>query len=428
MKTKRNHHLIQVSGLLLAASAAGLHAQEQPAPKPEADTSLFGGKIPEAFTKGKFSVNVRLRYEFAEQENLDASNAFTVRPRFGFTTAPVYGFQGMIEAENITALERDDNYNQAGLNPGAAGKTPVLDPETTELNQAWLSYSRWDTTLKGGRQRIVLDNHRFVGDVGWRQNSQTFDAATLESKALKDFNFFYGYVENVNRILGDDHPLGDFDSDSHLFNASYSGWKHGKVVAYSYLLDFSEPSVPAVRGASSATYGLSLTGGHTYDQERNLKVNYRGEFAWQTDYGAQPIDYGAPYFNAELGGEYNIFSLGGGYELLGSDNGKGFSTPLATLHAFNGWADTFAGATPAAGLQDIYGSVGVKLPGGVPLKFIYHKFDSDTGGFDYGQEFDIVASKTFGKHWTALAKYAYHDAKAPYFNIQRFWAQVEFNY
>ena len=92
MKTKRKPHLIQVSGLLLAASAAVLHAQEQPAPKPEADASLFGGKIPEAFTKGKFSLNVRLRYEFAEQENLDASNAFTVRPRFGFTTAPVIMF------------------------------------------------------------------------------------------------------------------------------------------------------------------------------------------------------------------------------------------------------------------------------------------------------------------------------------------------
>src|SRR3546814_18226061 len=32
-----------------------------------------------------------------------------------------------------------------------------------------------------GRQRINLDDQRFVGSVGWRQNEQTFDAARLES-------------------------------------------------------------------------------------------------------------------------------------------------------------------------------------------------------------------------------------------------------
>jgi hypothetical protein len=32
----------------------------------------------------------------------------------------------------------------------------------------------------------VLDNHRFIGDVGWRQNMQTFDEASAVLKPLKD--------------------------------------------------------------------------------------------------------------------------------------------------------------------------------------------------------------------------------------------------
>lgn len=42
-----------------------------------------------------------------------------------------------------------------------------------------------------------------------------------------------------------------------------------------------------------------------------------------------------------------------GYELLGSDNGVGFSTPLATKHKFNRWSDKFLD-TPGEGLQDVY--------------------------------------------------------------------------
>jgi hypothetical protein len=107
---------------------------------------------------------------------------------------------------------------------------------------------------------------------------------------------------------------------------------------------------------------------------------------------------------------------------------------LATLHAFNGWADVFLN-TPTTGLQDMYASVGVLLPGEVPLNFIAHKFNSDAGSADFGQEYDIVASRKFGKNWTALVKYAYYDGKeaipgvaAVPFDKQVFWAELEFNF
>jgi len=115
--------------------------------------------------------------------------------------------------------------------------------------------------------------------------------------------------------------------------------------------------------------------------------------------------------------------------VLGSDNNQGFRTPLATLHAFNGWNDVFL-ATPALGLRDLYGFVQVTLPWKLPLRLVYHKFDSDEGSADYGQEFDVQLVRSFGKHWSALLKYGYFDGEdAPYaFNLHKFWAQVEFNF
>ena len=46
--------------------------------------------------------------------------------------------------------------------------------------------------------------------------------------------------------------------------------------------------------------------------------------------------------------------IGGGYEVLGADDGAAltsFQTPLATLHKFQGWADKFL-TTPPNGIRE----------------------------------------------------------------------------
>lgn len=435
-------------------SAAPATAATTPPPEPGAAEKFFNGKLPEAIAKGKFNLNVRLRYEFVDQDGIaaitDDSHAPTIRTRFGYTTARLYGFQGMLEVENVTALGSDGNYNAAGSN-GQPDKPVVADPETTELNQAWIAYSYTNlATVKAGRQRIALDNHRFVGDVGWRQNMQTFDAATLEVKPVKDLSFYYGYLWEVNRVFGDvgfpppPSPAAnnrDFESDSHLINVAYSGWKSGRFVGYAYLLDLDLDSGAATQYDNScATYGGYFAGSAPVTEK--LALGYRAEFAWQTDYADTTQDYATEYYNLELSGNVKPFAFGAGYEVLGSDSNDnapgtrtGFKTPLATLHAFNGWADVFLN-TPANGLRDLYGFAQVTLPYQVPLRFVYHKYDADSGNGDYGQEFDVVASKKFGKYWTALLKYSFYDgddAATPALavadvEVHKFWAQVEFNF
>lgn len=383
-------------------------------------SEFFTGDIPDVIKNGKVLLKVNPRYEYVEQDGLEDAHAFTVRTALGFETGSLYGFSSLIEFEDVTIIGSEDNYNQAGLNPGGAGKAVVADPEGTELNRAWLGYTNWDTKLKLGRQRIVMDNARFIGNVVWRQNEQTYDGFSLANSSLDDFEFFYSYVFNVNRIFGEDHPAGDFDSDSHILHASYSGLPFGKLTAYGYLLDFETDSPIN----SSDTFGLQFLGKSKLTD--NWSVKYHAEYAYQMDAGSNPIDYEASYLHLDAGLIYKKFDFGGGVEMLGSDDGTiGFSTPLATLHAFNGWADAFL-VTPTDGLIDSYVYAGVTLPYNVPFRVLYHEFESDSGSTDYGNEVNAIVTKKIGDHWSLLAKYAHYNGGLP--DREKFWVQATFSF
>ena len=424
MKNTRTHSLsglTVITALVASTTTISLQAQTEA----KASTWEF---LPTAIKEGKVNVNSLLRWEYADQESFgggpdpDESNAFTIRNRLGFTTGSFANFKSQLEFEDVTILGNEDNFNQAGLNPAAAGRTVIADPETTEINQFWLAYENWDTLVKFGRQRIVLDGSRFIGDVIWRQNQQTYDAVSVAHTGITDTSLFYAYSSNVNRIFGDDHPAGDFSSDIHMFNASYSGFKAGKLVGYTYLTDLND--APAL---SNATYGASFVGSTPVTD--TMAATYHAEYAYQTDYQNSPADFDANYYHLSLGAKHKKINYGVGYEVLGSDDGaRGFVTPLATLHKFNGWADAFLG-TPADGLEDLYAWFGVTLPGSIPLKFVYHKFDAETGGADYGDEFNLIATKKLSDHFSLLTKFAhYEEGDAGRAGRTRFWLQLAFNY
>jgi hypothetical protein len=397
--------------LALPIIAAGLTAAEPaPAPKSFAD----------ALAQGRVTLNARLRHESVQQTALRDADALTLRTRLGYSTAPLQGWKLTLEAENTTAAD-GDSYSQAGLNPGGAGRAVVADPEGTEVNQAFVTFAQGKTTLHLGRQRLVLDNARFIGDVGWRQNQQTFDAVTLVNKDLAKTTLTYAYLDRVQRVFGARHAQGRWRSDSHVFNASYTGLPTGTLTAYAYLLQFDNSAAN-----STATYGLSFAGSAKLAE--TLKLSYRAEFATQSDYRNSPLSYRADYHALELG----LVAKQGGVSLLneqlGSDNNTGFKTPLATLHAFNGWADLFL-ATPAAGLRDTYLKANANLPGDLALVIGEHWYETDAGGTDLGREFNASLTRKFGKFVTATAKYAdYQRDSLAFPDVRKFWLQLEYVY
>jgi hypothetical protein len=376
--------------------------------------------FPEAIEQGKFSVNARARYESVDQTGLKDAEALTLRTRLGFTTAAFHGWKAMVEGENIVAAD-GDRYSQSGLNPGGSGRAVVADPETTEWNQAWLAYSSGQTTFTLGKQRLVLDNARFIGDVGWRQNMQTFDAVVLQDKTFDKTTLTYAYLDRINRVFSRRHAQGRWDSDSHLFNASHAGLAAGTVTGYAYLLDFDNSATN-----SCATYGLAFAGERPL--QNGAKLTYRAEFALQRDHGSSPLNYSTDYRAFEFGVAAKSGGLAFGHEELGSDNGVSFRTPLATLHAYNGWADLFL-TTPANGLRDTYVKASATLPEGINLLVFLHWYEADRLGAGYGREANVQFSRKFGPRFTATAKYARFDrdlASMP--DVSKFWLQVEFVY
>ena len=374
--------------------------------------------LADAITKGQPSINLRLRYEGVDQTGLRDAEALTLRTRLGFTTASLHGWKAMLEAENITAYD-GDRYSQAGINPGGAGRAVVADPEGTELNQAWLACTADGTTVTAGRQRLVLDNARFVGDSGWRQNAQTFDAVAVQNKSLDKTTLTYAYLDRIARVFGDHHAQGRWQSDSHLFNASYTGFAPGTFTGYAYLLDFANAAAN-----SCATYGASFAGSHALNPD--AKLLYRFEYARQSDYASSPLSYATNYSVIELGGGGKPGSFTLGREALGSDRNVGFKTPPATLHAFNGWADLF-NATPATGLRDTYLKATATLPEKISLLAFYHRYEADTTGANLGHEWDVQLSRALNKNFTALIKYADFTRDLPTLpNVSKLWFQLEY--
>ena len=231
----------------------------------------------------------------------------------------------------------------------------------------------------------------------------------------------------MRRIFGDEGPPNrrDWNSESHLIRTEYNRWEAAKIVVFAYLLDFKNDAP----GFSSNSYGFRVTGKKTLSGPWG--ISYAGSYAYQTDAGKNPVNYSASYVAAE-GGVFNtgLGAVAVGYELLGSDDGKArFVTPLATLHKFNGWADSFLNNGGPNGLQDLYLSIAPKLPWGLKGKLVYHHFWSDEGSHSLADEVDVVLAKPINEHVTVLTKAAWFDgySKGPA-DRYRFWLQLEFKY
>ena len=138
---------------------------------------------------------------------------------------------------------------------------------------------------------------------------------------------------------------------------------------------------------------------------------YTAEWSIQQDYGHRAVAYEANRYNVMGGFNAYFLTFQGAMEQLNGDGTSAFYTPLGTNHVFQGWADTFAGATPPNGLRDVFATMSGKfLNDSLTVSGVYHDFTDDTGNMHYGDEWNFQTVKKFGKHYSVLAKYAYYSA------------------
>ncbi|HXG82347.1 MAG TPA: alginate export family protein [Sphingomicrobium sp.] len=374
--------------------------------------------------------DMRLRYEHVDQDGVvEEADALTYRIRAG-AELKWQDWSLLAEGEGTAALA--EQYD-SGLN----GKTQypiVADPENIELNRLQLQYRGLKKALFTlGRQRINLDDQRFVGSVGWRQNEQTFDAVRLEYGDAKGFRADLTYSWSVRTIWGIDGRDGRQQAigGNNVFATISHPTPVGALSGFAFLVDQDEAAVQGFR-LSSQTYGVRLAGSRPLTKA--AKLNYALSYARQSDWHRNPNDYSAEYWLAEAGLELGGLKLGAGYEALGADDGlpfTSFQTPLATLHKFQGWADKFL-TTPPNGIRDYYASAGYGWKESFGLDainatIVYHRFDSDRLGMHYGNEWDAQLTAKKGR-WGASAKVAAYDADDFATDTTKFWLQLEWAY
>jgi hypothetical protein len=369
-----------------------------------------------ALTGGKFDLLVNYRYEHVDDDlRPEPGDASTIRTTFGYTTGQFHGLllRGLIQDVREVVI---DDFDDGTMRPNSkTDHAAIPDPSDTDFIEGYIGFTGVpDTTFKLGRQIVTFRDapfHRFIGTVLWRQNWMNHDAFTVQNRSLPDTLLDYVYSWNVNRIFTDEAAVGslaNFRGDAHLLNLQYAGIPLGKMEAYAYLLDFDNSP-----GNSTQTYGARFAGTRTLTGA--WRAIYAVEYAHEADYAGNPGRISAHYVLAEGGmgvalkGPVADVSVKFSYELLDGDGGTDrFITPLATGHAFQGWADRFLD-TPQDGIEDYYLTATAQVMG-AKFTLEYHELDSDNMDYDYGDELDLMLTRTFLEHYTIGLKCALYDA------------------
>ncbi len=389
-----------------AASAPPPAPEPPPPPSPPAAEPT----ISDAIAGGKLLLEVRARYEYVDQANLaKRGRSLSERMRIGWETADWRGFKALVEFEDVRHADYG-HYNVAV--PGGAslnGKTayPIInDPSVTELNRGQLTWTpSANLTLTAGRQRVLIDDQRFIGNVGWRQDEQTFDGVRTDL-AFGRFKATYAYLTRVNRILGE---LKDWDSDSHLVNVTWSPAEQLRLEGFVYALDFSNSAAN-----SSITKGVRASGKTWVGL---YQLAYDATWARQSDWRNTPAPYDLDYWQVDAAGTFDIWTAKLDYEVLDGNGTRGFTTPLATTHGFQGWADAWVqplggNKSFVDGLKDFNVTLNVKPRFKLAYWFNtdlivrYHDFNDQRTGAALAHEWDAQLQAAITPKLTAALKWA----------------------
>ncbi len=378
----------------------------------------------DAIKHGKFSLSFRLRDEHVNQDNnLIPARATTLRTLLGFETARFKGLSLFVQGIDVARIGQHYYNSGAGTSPAWARYSTVADPSVLLLNQLFINFDTYlKTSFKVGRQIINLDNQRFVGSVGFRQNDQTFDTASITNNLIPDLTLYYAYVNKVHRIFGPDalNNAGAQRNRTQFFHINFHQWKLIKIIPYAYLIhNFDQASF------STKSYGVRIIGTM---KPKDIGFIYTLEYAHQNGAYNNPVHYSAYFLDASAGIIIHSITIKYDQQRLSGDStvlGSAFITPLATLHAFQGWADLFL-ITPSTGVIDNNLSLLYQMPSHMKLylKAIYHHFSAQAINQDFGDEIDLAIGSHFNKYlsWSVMyADFFNANQGASFVDTQKVW-------
>lgn len=354
-----------------------------------------------------FDWSARSRY--VDFSGADSARAASLLLRLNVDTHWSDTLSTHIQLDDVNRAFKNEHSDGVDLN----GKPVIPDVDGFDLNQAYLRADFDSVKLQLGRQRINLDDQRFIGGNGFWQNEQTFDAVLSKLKVLSNSQFTYAYIDNANRIFGDgadkyihssesgygnvdtERPAGirgDHRHHTHIVQFNYNEWDYSQLVAYGYVID--NLTLP---NASNNTLGANYT--FTYKQGAiKYRIKIESALQKQPELNNSPL---LPFYLLDAGIGISHIELNTRYEVLSNKESVNFITPLGSLHDFQGLANQIQNYA-SQGLKDA--SVGISWRA-TPFKFEaqYHHFNAYTSSEYLAQELDLICSyKPTRKHAVTL--------------------------
>ena len=329
-----------------------------------------------------------------------------------------------------------------GQDVSMINRTTTPDNNGVMLHEAWAEMSLIDTTLKNkalslkvGRQELVYDDQRLIGNLDWLQQGRRHDAAVLkfETKAwmIHVAGAFNQNKENQSGTIYNSTPAGNYTSSTNGGNMYksmqflYAGrkLKNGTASFLFFTDQFSKYRMDSANGTTVKTFeqgswGRATTGFYVNNTFNTIGVTasayYQfGKTATNQKLSAALLSGYAVYnftkqFNAGAGVDY---TTGG----TTSTTSNTFDPLYGTPHKFWGLMDYFYAANPfgKGGLTDYYIKAKYKASDKFLLAADLHQFNSATsiGNGDnkknFGQEIDIVGSYTLTKQIGIEAGYSH---------------------
>lgn len=349
-------------------------------------------------SKITFGGQARIREELNGAAQSKNSNFFYTTYRFRFNVTAELNdnttvfFQPQkvgVFGNNETGATLDSSYVTVSTTTGIGSTNVGVHQAYLELKKIFGEKS----TLKIGRQEIVVGDHRLLGNVDWTNKARSLDGINTS------FDFKSGKLTLLTlKLAGDsesgNEPSGDFDGDYNLYVLHWGNTV--KDLSYEVLFanDIDNRTTPTI---NRKTYGLYLV------KKPKEGLNFRGEIYFQTGKNkATGNDISAKMYALHLGYAVATYGLTLGYENLSGDEDttdtkdKSFNTLLATNHKYYGYMDYFL-TNNTQGLKDLFLKLNFNLDEKRNLALDYHNFSlnsilATTGKKNLGSEIDFTYS------------------------------------
>lgn len=375
------------------------------------NSPVFSGEVKTKFDGVDITLGgqLRPRYELNDKSGINGTEAnsfFSQRSRLnvGVESGPIMGFLQFQDVRNWG----DEANTLTDFSADGFDVHQVYIDVNIPLNSTPLN-------LRVGRQEIILDGHRLVGNVNWAQQARSFDGALLMTRLNSTVIDLFAAKERENTGTG---PTVT-DEDRNIVGL-WVKTKINDMAAVSGTLIYQNDDSSAAN-MNRATMGLR----GTFDM---LGINGRIEGYYQFGDIAPATDLNS-YVNAymigvRIGHSYDTklkprITLW--YDYLSGDSNtndtraKAFNTLYATNHKFYGFMDYFMNVpdnTSKKGLQDIAIKTSIKPLQNVSISADFHHFllaenSALDGKKSLGQELDLTAKWKYHKHLTVTGGYSH---------------------